>query len=86
MFQLKEVSIDNFIKDNAIQLHRYQRKQRWNNSKNFELTISIFKEFPIGIVVINKEDQGGKVKKWLLDDRQRRSALVKVKNPEYIYI
>lgn len=52
-------------------LPRFQRKQTWKPLDNFKLCISVFKNYPIGVVIINKNDEGP----WLLDGRQRLNAL-----------
>lgn len=75
----------------AIKLPRFQRKQTWNDKKNFELCISIFKNYPIGMFVLNEEisrtPTGPSNTSWLLDGRQRRNALLKLyENPENIYL
>lgn len=83
MYEIRPESIKTFIEDRNIRLPRFQRKQTWNEHKNFKLCISIFHEFPIGAVVISKDADG---KRWLLDGRQRRNAIISmVRNPEIIY-
>lgn len=74
----------------AIRLPRFQRKQTWNEKKNFALCISIFNNYPIGMFVLNEEvirtSKGSLNTSWLLDGRQRRNALLKIyENPENIY-
>lgn len=87
MFELKESTVEAFISDTKIMLPRFQRKQTWNEKKNFELCISLYKDYPLGVVVINveEEEESGKYQKWLLDGRQRRNALLLMENPEEIY-
>ena len=87
MYEIRPESIKTFIEDNSVKLPRFQRKQTWDAKKNFELCISVFKEFPIGVSILNVEsdDQGGTTK-WLLDGRQRRNALLKLwEDPENMY-
>ena len=63
-------------------LPRFQRKQTWKPISNFKLCISIFKNYPIGVVIINKNEDGN----WLLDGRQRLNALTHINNnPEEVY-
>lgn len=63
-------------------LPRFQRKQTWKPISNFKLCISIFKNYPIGVVIINKNKDGN----WLLDGRQRLNALSQISNnPEEVY-
>ena len=63
-------------------LPRFQRKQTWKPMSNFKLCISIFKNYPIGVVIINKNKDGN----WLLDGRQRLNALTHISNnPEEVY-
>lgn len=87
MYHIKGESILTFLEDQTIRLPRFQRKQTWNNDQNFKLAISLFKDFPIGVTIINKQSLGGKSTRWLLDGRQRRNALEKIyQDPENIYL
>lgn len=75
-------SITEFVTDSKIKLPRFQRKSTWTAKQNFELAISIFKEYPVGVVIINDEGHTS----WLLDGRQRRSALKDLRaNPDLVY-
>jgi hypothetical protein len=87
MYEIRPESIKTFIEDNSVRLPRFQRKQTWDEKKNFELCISVFKEFPIGVSILNVEsDDAGSTTKWLLDGRQRRNALLKLwEDPEKVY-
>lgn len=86
MYEIKPVSVLTFIEDRKIKLPRFQRKQTWDSKKNFKLCISIFKNYPIGVTVINEEKGKKGNTRWLLDGRQRRNALIKMaENPEEIY-
>lgn len=79
---IEPVSIHSFVTDPSIKLPRFQRKATWVKDQNFELAISIFQDYPIGVVIINKE----KEESWLLDGRQRRSALIQMReNPVIVY-
>ncbi|MDP3777312.1 DUF262 domain-containing protein [Methylotenera sp.] len=83
MYQIRPESIKTFIEDSKTRLPRFQRKQTWDDKKNFQLCISVFNNFPIGAVVISQDEDH---KKWLLDGRQRRNAIQNmIKNPEVIY-
>lgn len=87
MYEIRPETIKSFIEDNNIKLPRFQRKQTWDDKKNFQLCISIFKEFPIGVSILNIEKNDGVTTRWLLDGRQRRNALMQFyKDPENIYI
>ncbi|BFG70147.1 hypothetical protein KACHI17_10280 [Sediminibacterium sp. KACHI17] len=89
MYEIRPESIKTFVEDTSIKLPRYQRKLTWDNKKNFELCISIFKEYPMGVCILNveKDKISGKSSKWLLDGRQRRNALLKIwEDPENIYL
>lgn len=86
MYQIRSESAKTLIEDRNIRLPRFQRKQTWDVKKNFKLSISIFKNYPIGICVINEEKGKHRNTKWLLDGRQRRNALeLMLQNPEEIY-
>jgi len=87
MYEIRPESITTFIEDRRIKLPRFQRKQTWDEKQNFELVISIFKNFPLGVVVINGEREGDRYVKWLLDGRQRRNVFLKMQSdPEMVYI
>ena len=86
MYHIKPESIKAFLDDNTIRFPRFQRKQTWNNEQNFKLAISVFKDFPLGVTIINKARYNGKSTRWLLDGRQRRNALLQMSsNPENLY-
>ena len=79
---IEPVSIYSFVTDPSIKLPRFQRKATWVKEQNFELAISIFQDYPVGVVIINKE----KDESWLLDGRQRRTALIQMReNPVVLY-
>jgi hypothetical protein len=87
MYHIRGESILTFLEDRTTRLPRFQRKQTWNNDQNFKLAISVFKDFPIGVTIINKQTLNGKSTRWLLDGRQRRNALEKMyQDPENIYV
>jgi hypothetical protein len=86
MYQVRPENISSFIDDHSIRFPRFQRKQTWNEDKNIKLAISVFKTYPIGVTIINKQLWGNRVTRWLLDGRQRRNALLLMsQNPENIY-
>ncbi len=86
MYHIKPESIQTFLDDKSIRLPRFQRKQTWKSDQNFKLAVSVFKDFPIGVTIINKQTLGGKTTRWLLDGRQRRHALQLMNgNPEILY-
>jgi len=80
-YDLNTESINSFIDDNQIELPRFQRKLTWNSNDNFKLCLSVFKGYPLGVIVLSKDKQA----KYLLDGRQRRNALDQMRNPENIY-
>ena len=86
MYEIRPETVKTFITDKNIRLPRFQRKQTWNEKKNFELCISLFKDYPLGVTIVNVEQKDGISIRWLLDGRQRRNALVKMyEDPENIY-
>lgn len=86
MYQVKPETILTFLNDHTIRFPRFQRKQTWKAEQNFKLVISVFKTYPIGVTIINKQAFGSKSTRWLLDGRQRRNALLLMQqNPENIY-
>ena len=81
-YTIEPVSVHSFVTNPNIKLPRFQRKATWNKEQNFELAISIFQDYPVGVVIINKE----KEESWLLDGRQRRTALIQMReNPVVLY-
>lgn len=81
-YNIETRSVSEFVTDSKIKLPRFQRKSTWNAKQNFELAISIFQEYPVGVVIINDEGHTS----WLLDGRQRRSALKDLRaNPDLVY-
>lgn len=79
---IEPMSIITFVEDNKMKLPRFQRKATWDAKQNFELCISIFQDYPVGVVIVNKEQNVS----WLLDGRQRRTALKEMRaNPVSVY-
>lgn len=86
MYEIRPESVKSFITDKNIKLPRFQRKQTWDDKKNFELCISLFKEYPLGVTIVSVDKKDGINIRWLLDGRQRRNALLKLyEDPENIY-
>lgn len=72
-----------FADSRSIKFPRFQRKQTWNDKDNFKLCISVFKDYPIGVVIVNSQDGND----FLLDGRQRRNALKLMKDdPKSVYV
>ncbi len=85
MYEIRPETVKTFITDRNISLPRFQRKQTWDEKKNFQLCISVFKGYPMGVCIINTERAGTKSKRFLIDGRQRRNALSQMyENPEVI--
>lgn len=80
-YDLNTESINSFVEDNQIKLPRFQRKLTWSDEDNFKLCLSVFKGYPLGVIVLTTEGEN----KYLLDGRQRRNALAEMRNPENIY-
>ena len=70
-YTIEALPITTFLDDSTLKLPRFQRKATWKKKQNFELAISVFQDYPVGVVIVNKE----KNQSWLLDGRQRRTAL-----------
>lgn len=86
MYEIRPESIKTFITDRNVRLPRFQRKQTWDEKKNFQLCISLFKEYPIGVCILSVDESKGKTVRWLLDGRQRKNALLMMyDDPENIY-
>lgn len=81
-YRIEPLSITSFLDENKMKLPRFQRKATWGKKQNFELAISVFQDYPVGVVIVNKE----KDVSWLLDGRQRRNALKQMReNPVELY-
>lgn len=81
-YTIEPMSVKQFVTDSQMKLPRFQRRAVWSDKQNFELCISIFQDYPVGVVIINKEIDSS----WLLDGRQRRSALKEMRsNPTSVY-
>lgn len=81
-YNIETRSVSEFVTDSKIKLPRFQRKSIWTAKQNFELAISVFQEYPVGVVIINDEGHTS----WLLDGRQRRTALKELRaNPDLVY-
>lgn len=89
MYEQHSLSVKQFITDSSIRLPRFQRKRTWTPDKNFNLCLSLFKRYPLGVVVLKREEiataEGKKSFKYLLDGRQRREALMQMPDPDAIY-
>lgn len=79
---IEPMSLITFLDETKLKLPRFQRKSTWDKKQNFELAISIFQDYPVGVVIINQEQKVS----WLLDGRQRRNALISMRdNPVELY-
>lgn len=81
-YNIEPMELISFVEDNKLKLPRFQRKTTWDKKQNFELAISVFQDYPVGVVIINREQKSS----WLLDGRQRRTALsIMRENPVELY-
>ncbi len=79
---IQPLELISFVEDSNMKLPRFQRKATWDKKQNFELCISVFQDYPVGVVIVNKEQNVS----WLLDGRQRRNALkIMRENPVEVY-
>lgn len=79
---IEPMPLISFLDESKLRLPRFQRKATWDKKQNFELVISIFQDYPTGVVIINQEQKVS----WLLDGRQRRNALISMRdNPVELY-
>ena len=51
-FGISENTTSYFL-NNKIDLPRFQRKATWDERDNFKLCISVFKGYPIGVIIMN---------------------------------
>lgn len=81
-YKIEPMPLITFVENSELKLPRFQRKATWNKKQNFELCISVFQDYPVGVVIVNKERNAS----WLLDGRQRRNALKLMReNPVEVY-
>jgi hypothetical protein len=89
LYEIRPEPAKAFAEDASITLPRFQRRVTWKPKQRFELTLSLFKGYPLGMVVVKKEmsesDPGLVTSKSLLDGRQRRTTLAEMLNPEHIH-
>lgn len=81
-YTIEPMPIISFLEENKMKLPRFQRRAAWDPTQRFELCISVFQEYPVGVVIVNKEQKIS----WLLDGRQRRTTLQEMRNnPVKVY-
>ena len=81
-YSIEPESLTAFLGNSNIRLPRFQRRSTWDDKQKFELCISVFQDYPIGVVIINATRNIS----WLLDGRQRREALIMMRdNPVKLY-
>lgn len=79
---IEPMPLISFLEESKLRLPRFQRKATWDKKQNFELAISVFQDYPVGVVIVNQEQKVS----WLLDGRQRRTALSTMRdNPVELY-
>jgi hypothetical protein len=80
-YTIEPRAVTDFLKE-RLELPVFQRAPSWKERQNFNLLLSVFKGFPIGVVVVSAEGTG--TRRVLLDGRQRREALLRMTDPEAI--
>jgi hypothetical protein len=87
LFDLRPESVGTFLDDDTITLPRFQRRSAWTPEQRFRLTLSLFKGYPMGTVVVKRERKGEPpaTVSYLLDGRQRRESLQGMRDVETIY-
>ena len=79
---IEPMPLISFLEENKLRLPRFQRRATWDKKQNFELAVSVFQDYPVGVVIVNQEKDVA----WLLDGRQRRNALTLMRNnPVQLY-
>ena len=69
-YHINELKVTDFISDTTIKLPRFQRRQAWDDKKDFGLCVSMFKGYPLGVVIYNHTKEGTKDVNYLLDDKR----------------
>jgi len=85
-YEIRSDSARALLEDSSIKLPRFQRKLSWSNEKNYGFCVSLFKNYPLGVMVMKKETTEEGNWRILLDGRQRRNVLKEMENPENIYL
>lgn len=86
-YHINELKVTDFISDSTIKLPRFQRRKAWNEKQYFELLVSMFKGYPMGVVIYNQMKVRNQDVNYLLDGRQRRTALkTLIENPLKLYL
>ena len=86
MYEIRPETVKTFITDPECQAAEVPEKANLGRKKNFQLCISLFKEYPIGVCILSVDESKGKTVRWLLDGRQRKNALTMIHDdPENIY-
>lgn len=86
-YHINELKVTDFISDSTIKLPRFQRRKAWNEKQYFELLVSMFKGYPMGVVIYNQMKVRNQDVNYLLDGRQRRTALkTLIENPLELYL
>lgn len=85
MYTLRPLSAMEFATDPDIRFPRFQRKSTWSHEQRFNLTLSVFHDYPLGMVVVR--NQSGDIGRghFVLDGRQRRETLALMQDPENIW-
>lgn len=79
---IEPMPLISFLEESKLRLPRFQRRATWDKKQNFELAVSVFQDYPVGVVIVNQEKDVA----WLLDGRQRRNALILMRNnPVQLY-
>lgn len=79
---IEPMPLISFLEESKLRLPRFQRRATWDKKQNFELAVSVFQDYPVGVVIVNQEKDIA----WLLDGRQRRNALILMRNnPVQLY-
>ena len=85
-YEFKPLTLNTFVNRKFV-YPRFQRRTVWKDKQNFNLLFSVFKGYPLGVVIVSSEKAGDKTVDFLLDGRQRKTCLSQVfKNPENIYV
>ena len=80
--KLSDTSLIGLLNDKDITIPKYQRKFKWDTTKQRELIDSIKKDYPIGVITTYKDGE----KTFILDGLQRLSTVRKfLDNPSSVF-
>ena len=86
MHRVDSLSLKTYVEDKFIKMPRFQLAKTWNEKQKFELTLSIFKQYPLGCVILCTHRENNGECRWLIDGRQRFTTIKDVLYNQIAYM